>query len=79
MPAKEIRELVRRKQQAGLSSIHLKLSKSTVHDMIKNDYEKPKKAEGLKKNIWIEAKESQNNSIKNQERCHPAVSILTVR
>ena len=57
MHAKEIElfsknELVRRKHQEGLSyskiSHQLKLSKSTVHDMMKNEYEKPKKAKGTK-------------------------------
>ena len=86
MHAKEIRELVRRKHREGLSyskiSHQLKLSKSTVHDMIKNDYKKTKKANGTK-NIWIQtaeiqatncstqAKESQINIIKNQERGQP--------
>ncbi len=42
-------------RQDGLSyatiSHQLKLSKSTVQDMIKNDYEKPKKKRGPKKNL----------------------------
>ena len=60
------------------SNMHAK-EKSTVRDMIKNHYEKPKKQRGPKKSIWIrsaevqaincstQGKESRNNSIKNQE------------
>ena len=52
----EIRELVRRKPQDGLSyskiSHQLKLSKSIVHDMIQNNYEKLKKQIGPEKKIY---------------------------